>query len=112
MMTEDERRAAVAAYRERRIAAGIYAVRCAASRQTWVGRAPNLATIQNRLWFTLRLGSNSHRTLQDAWATHGEAAFSFEVVEQLADEDIAYVRDRMLKEAHVRWAARLQAVRI
>jgi hypothetical protein len=53
MKTED-RKAAVTAYKERKVESGIYAIRCAASGEVWVGSAPNLSTIQNRLWFTLR----------------------------------------------------------
>jgi hypothetical protein len=38
-MTETTRKAAVAAYKERKIAAGIYAIRCVASDQVWIGSA-------------------------------------------------------------------------
>jgi hypothetical protein len=79
-------------FKQRSVAAGIYAVRCAASGECRVGRAPDVSTIRNRLWFTLRQGSNPHRALQAAWREHGAAAFSFEVVERLDDEDVAYAR--------------------
>jgi hypothetical protein len=62
-MDGETRRAAVAAYKERKPRMGIYAVRCAVTGQCWVGRAMDLAKIQNRLWFTLRMGNNTHRTL-------------------------------------------------
>ena len=111
-MEDEGRKAAVAAYKERKAVGGVYTVRCAASGQIWVGGAPDLSTIQNRLWFTLRLGSNSHRSLQDAWTTHGSEAFTFEVVEQLKDEDSSYIRNAMLKGLLTRWTDKLQAVRI
>ncbi|MDR6294243.1 hypothetical protein E9232_006797 [Inquilinus ginsengisoli] len=111
-MKGDDRKAAVDAYKERKVAAGIYAVRCEPLGECWVGRAPDLATIQNRLWFTLRQGSNPHRSLQAAWRAHGPEAFSFAVLEQLEDEDIAYVRDRALKDRLAHWAATLRATTI
>ncbi|MET4276026.1 hypothetical protein ABIB68_004682 [Bradyrhizobium sp. F1.2.2] len=49
-----DRKAAIAAYRERKTVAGIYVIRCAASGEAWIGQAPNLETIQNRIWFSLR----------------------------------------------------------
>jgi len=111
-MKGDDRKAAVDAYKERKVAAGIYAVRCEPSGECWVGRAPDLATIQNRLWFTLRQGSNPHRSLQAAWREHGPEAFAFAILEQLEDEDIAYVRERALKDRLANWATVLRATTI
>lgn len=111
MKTED-RKAAVSAYKERKVEAGIYAVRCTASGETWVGRAPDLSTIRNRIWFTLRQGINSSRTLQQAWQAHGADAFTFETIERLEDEDSAYIRDRTLADRLIHWAEELGAVRI
>jgi hypothetical protein len=111
-MKSEDRKAAVAAYKERKVEPGIYAVRCRPSGQIWVGGAPDLATIRNRLWFTLRMGSNTHRSLQEAWAAHGAEAFAFDILERLDEEEIGYVRDRLLKEAVARWVEELGAVRI
>lgn len=98
---------------ERKVEAGIYAVRCTASAQVWVGSAPDLATIQNRLWFTLRQGCNPHRSLQDAWAAHGSEAFAFELVERLTDDDgLGYIRNAALKSLHAHWVAKLNGTRI
>jgi hypothetical protein len=111
MRTED-RKAAVSAYKERKVEGGVYAVRCPASGEVWVGGAPDLSTIQNRLWFTLRQGASPHRSLQTAWNAHGAEAFSFEIVERLDEETIGYIRNRVMKERLARWAAQLRAVRI
>jgi hypothetical protein len=108
-MDGETRKAAVGAYKERKPAMGIYAVRCGATGQCWVGRAPDLAKIQNRLWFTLRMGNNPHRTLQQAWNAHGADAFAVETVEQLVDEDIAFARERLLKDRLAHWCAQLGA---
>lgn len=113
-MKGEGRKAAIAAYKERKVEAGIYAVRCTASDQVWVGSAPDLSTIQNRIWFTLRQGHNPHRSLQEAWVTHGSEAFAFEVVARLphSDDDADYIRNAMLKSLHAEWVEKLSGIRI
>lgn len=108
-MKGEARKAAISAYKERKVAAGIYAVRCVATGQRWVGRAPDLSTVQNRLWFTLRHGSHPRRTLQAAWHEHGADSFTLEDVERIEDEAIGYVRDRILKDRLAHWCAALGA---
>jgi hypothetical protein len=108
-MNRDDRKAAITAYKERKTAAGIFAVRCTASGQIWVGQTPNLDTIQNRIWFTLRLGTNSNRDLQSAWSAHGGETFTFEPLERLKDEESPYVRDAVLKERALHWRSMLNA---
>ena len=104
-----DRKAAIAAYKERKTIAGIYVIRCAASGEAWVGQAPNLETIQNRIWFTLRQGGHPGRSLQAAWNAHGEAGLTFGECERLEDEESAYVRNAMLKEREAYWRAELKA---
>jgi hypothetical protein len=104
-----DRKAAIAAYKERKTIAGIYFVRCAASGEAWVGQAPNLETIQNSVWFSLRQGGHTCRTLQAAWNRHGEASLTFGECERLEDEETAYVRNALLKERALHWRAELNA---
>ena len=111
-MKSEARKAATAAYKERKTAAGIFAVRCSTSGQTWVGQTPNLETIQNRVWFSLRMGSHSNRDLQAAWTTYGGDVFTFEAVERLKDEELAYVRDTLLKERAAHWRSTLNGLAI
>ncbi|PTM39128.1 GIY-YIG nuclease family protein [Bosea sp. 124] len=111
-MTDLDRKAAIAAYKERKIATGIYRVRCLASGQTWVGQAANLDKIENRIWFTLRHGSHRHRALQAAWLLHGAEHFVLEPVEQLDEETDPYLRDRILKGRLAHWAVELGATAI
>jgi hypothetical protein len=96
--------------------AGIYAVHCLPTGQRWIGRTPDLCTIQNRLWFTLRQGNNPHRALHAAWNEHGADSFTFEDVERLKEDDDAistetarYVRDQVLKERLSHWCATFSA---
>lgn len=106
-MKSEDKKAAITAYKERKTVAGIYVIRCAASGQAWVGQTPNLDTIQNRIWFSLRMGSHANRDLQGVWAAHGEATITFEAVERLKDEELAYVRDTLLKERAAHWRSML-----
>lgn len=108
-MKGNDRKAAVNAYKERKVIAGIYAVRCGPSGECWVGQAPDLSTVQNRLWFTLRQGNGPWRALQAAWRSHGPDAFSFEVLERIEGEDIAYLRDGILKDRLAQWTGELKA---
>jgi hypothetical protein len=108
-MTSEQRRAARAAYKEGKTAAGIYAVRCTAGGLQWAGAANDLRSIKNRLWFALRLGTSLHRTLQAAWQTHEGQGFTFEEVERVDAELDPYFRDRLLKERLAHWCAALGA---
>jgi hypothetical protein len=102
-MKSEDRKAAIAAYKERKTVAGIYVVRCGVSGRAWVGQTPNLDTIQNRIWFALRMGSHTNRDLQRAWSAHGGDDFTFEAVERLKEENLPYVRDQLLKERAAHW---------
>ena len=62
-MKNERRKAAIAAYKERKVVAGIYAVRCNPTGERWLGAAPNIATVQNRVWFGLQMGTSPHRRL-------------------------------------------------
>jgi len=104
-----ERKAAVAAYKEQKVSAGIYALRCIPSGACWVGQAPNLDKIQNRIWFSLRHDGHPRKDLQAAWREHGPDAFTFEIVEKIEDEKAVYLRERILKERLAHWAAALKA---
>jgi hypothetical protein len=104
-MTPDKRKAAIAAYKERKTVGGIYAVFCRPLNQRWIGRASNLSTIQNRLWFTLRQGSSVHTSLQAAWNAHGAEAFTLQIIEQIDEEALAFVRERIFAERLAHWCA-------
>ncbi len=111
-MNHDERKAAVAAYKERKLESGIYAIRCEVGGKAWVGIAPDLATIKNRHWFALRQGSHPATALQAAWAAHGDGAFTFEILERIGDEIGGFTRECLLKELRAEWAAKLAADRL
>ncbi|OCC23141.1 hypothetical protein MB02_13330 [Croceicoccus estronivorus] len=111
-MDKEARRQAVLRYKERNSDPGIYAVRSTRDARVWIGRANDVGTIWNRLWFTLRQGAYPHRSLQQAWNNCGAEAFQFEVLEILDEKDLQYSRDRVLKERLEYWLAKLDGVRI
>lgn len=97
-------------YKDRKVEAGIYLVRCAPTGEAWVGATPDLATRQSGVWFTLRCGSHNDRALQAAWTAHGEGAFVFEALEAIDDEGRGDLgRASLLKERRDAWIARLSA---
>ena len=103
------RKAAIAAYKERKPIAGVFVIRCKTSSETWVGQTPNLEKIQNRIWFSLRQGSHTCRSLQSAWTAHGPDSLTFEECERLEEEKTAYIRDALLKERVLHWRSQLHA---
>ena len=111
MKTED-RKQAIADYKKRSSAAGVFAIRCRATGEVWVGQALDLDKIQNRVWFTLRMGSHRNAELQRAWTAHGAENLSLETLERIEDEELAYARDAQLKERVAHWRTQLNAAAV
>lgn len=107
-MDPTRRKASLAAYKERKPAAGVFAVRCLATGDCWVGRAPDIDSIWRRLSFELAQGSCRQPALQAAHARFGAATLSFEPLERI-EEESDYVRDRRLKARLDHWRAELGA---
>lgn len=108
-MTRLNRKALVAAWRERKTIAGVFAVICNATGQVWVGTSRHIDTHRNGLWFALRLGTGRDPALQAAWTEHGEDAFRFEHLDRLRDDISDMARDSELKSRAALWTARLEA---
>ncbi|VIO66883.1 GIY-YIG nuclease family protein [Bradyrhizobium ivorense] len=108
-MKTETRKLAIADYKKRPSIAGAFAIRCRASGEIWVGQALDLDKIQNRIWFTLRMDDHRNLELQRAWSAHGAENFSLEALERIEDEELAYVRDTLLKERVQHWRAQLNA---
>ncbi len=107
-MKQIDRKAAIAAYKEQKTALGVFAVRCASDGRVWVMESNHLDTHQNSLWFSLRQGGYpGNPALQQAWKAHGEAAFSFEILERLPEDTSALLQRSELKAMAARWRDRL-----
>jgi hypothetical protein len=112
-MSNERKRDLIRAYRERKPRRGVFALRCAPSAQIWVSASPNLDTQQNGTWFSLRTGSHPNRELQSDWKTHGEGAFSYEILAELAEQPTsAYAQHAELKTLEEEWRARLSAGKV
>ncbi|QPF84990.1 GIY-YIG nuclease family protein [Bradyrhizobium genosp. L] len=108
-MKTETRKLAIADYKKRPSVAGVFAIRCRAGGETWVGSALDLDKIQNRIWFTLRMGDHRNVELQRAWSKHGAESLVLETLERIEDEELAYVRDTLLKERVQHWRTMLNA---
>lgn len=103
------RKAAIAAYKERKIEAGVYALRCAATGGSWIGRAADLSTIENRLRFALTHDANLRPSLKTAVKEHGAGAIAFEVLERIDTEELPYEREQFLRDRQDHWREKLAA---
>lgn len=108
-MNKPNRKALVAAYKEKKTVAGVYAVICNATGQAWIGQSRHIDTQQNGLWFTLRLRSCRTPSLQAAWDAHGEAEFRYEQLDRLPEDVSELMVGPELKKRATLWLARLQA---
>lgn len=111
-MDRQARKSAVADYRERAPAWGVFAVICNATGEAWVGAGPNVDRQQNGLWFTLKLGSSPFASLQAAWREHGEDAFRYEELDRLRPDFPALGIKDELKRRKALWQDRLRATAI
>jgi hypothetical protein len=111
-MDRSDRKAAVSAYKERKPVAGMYAIRCAATDEQWVGSAPDLSTIWTRRSFALRQGIETNKALQSAWNLHGPESFAFTILEEIDLAQLPYGRERALKERVAHWREMLGAAAI
>ncbi len=108
-MNAQDRKAAIAAYKERKPAYGVFAVICSATGEAWVGQSRHVDSQKNGLWFSLRLGRHRNRDLQAAWTAHGEAEIRFEELERLREDYPEIGRLDELKRRQALWLARLEA---
>ena len=111
-MNRETRKSLITAYKERKAAAGLYAVECLATGAQWAGQAADLSSIWNRHDFTLRQGLHRHAGLQAAWRVHGPDAFRFTILETIDEDTPAFAVDRLLAERLAHWCAKLKAARL
>lgn len=108
-MQRSDRKAAVAEYKERKVRPGVYAMRRTETGDVWVGSAPNVDAIENRVRFMLGAGNHRSKSLQAAWRACGDTDLAFEILEALEPDLSGYARDTQLKERLERWRAELGA---
>lgn len=105
MSEKQSRKEAIREFKERKVARGVFAVRCSATGDVWVDSSPNLNTAENSFWFCLRIGSHINKTLLAEFLAHGKEAFRFEVLETFDDDVSQLALGDMLKEKRRHWLA-------
>lgn len=111
-MSKMDRKQAIRDFKEAAVPRGVFAVKCSASGEAWVGLSRNLNAQKNGLWFQLGMGSFRTASLQKAWKEFGEPAFVFEVLEELPEDTPELVLHDVLKERRAAWAGELGATEI
>ena len=74
-----DRKAAVRAYKERKVRPGIYAVREIETGNSWAGSALDLDSTKNGLWHALNAGRHLDKGLQEKWNLFTEGALNSQV---------------------------------
>lgn len=82
-MDTQRRKEATVAWKSRRPNMGVFAVRCEATGDTFVGTSPDTDRAMNGVRARLDTGMHRNKSLQALWDEHGADAFSYEVVELL-----------------------------
>lgn len=104
-----DRKAALRAYKERKVRPGIYGVRHLLTGRAWADSSLDLDTAKNGLWLRLNQGRHLDRRLQEAWNRFGEEAFEYVLLEVIEEElDPPFLRDA-LKAKKAEWANLLAA---
>lgn len=104
-MDDKARRAAKAAFAERKAEWAICVVRIGAAR--WVTVKPDAAALDRRLGFSLRSGGAGAPGMREAFAGAGEVRV--DVVERLDDTLSPMARDRLAQKRLAHWAETLGA---
>ncbi|BDU73953.1 GIY-YIG nuclease family protein [Mesoterricola silvestris] len=102
-----DRKAALRAYKERKVRSGIYGIRLKATGRTWPGSANDLDATRNGQWGVLNEGRHLAKDLQAEWTRLGQDAFEYVVLEVLEPCASPLVLKETLKERKAAWAQRL-----
>jgi hypothetical protein len=104
-----DKRAARKEFKSKKIPKGIFAVRCTASGEVWVGASTHLDSERNSLWYRLRNGLHQNKPLQAAWTLYGEPAFEYKALETLDDDIAPLLLKDALSERQKHWTGELHA---
>ncbi|MCR5880981.1 GIY-YIG nuclease family protein [Phenylobacterium sp. J367] len=114
-MSKSDRRALIRDYKEQKPQVGVFAVRCAATGEAWVGISKNLGQQRNAIAFSLKMGGGGrlHRDLLAAHLRHGPDALAYEIVEAIDTEELGtYGIESQLKDRLAHWQAELPAKKV
>lgn len=108
MIEKARRKELVREYRERKQLLGIYSVRCEPAGKIWIASTKNLDRQRNGIWFQLRGNSHPNKAMMTAWKAHGEASFTYKILEEVDDEN-PLVLDLLLRDRAAYWLKQLNA---
>ncbi len=104
------RKAAIQAFKERKVARGVFAVRCNVTSSVWVDSAMDLQARENRTWSSLRNGDvHIEKSILSEFQTHGRESFTYEILETLGEDVTPIALKDLLKEKKLHWMAHLGA---
>lgn len=108
MVDKSRRKELLQQYSERPPQDGVFALRNSTTGEVWIGVSRNLDTQHNGLWARLSNGVLINKDVQASWKAHGEAAFSYEIVERFTESD-PHVIERLRIERANHWREQLAA---
>lgn len=108
MVDRSRRKELLQQYSERPPQDGVFALRNSITGEAWIGVSRNLDTQHNGLWARLSNGMLINKDVQASWKTHGETAFSYEIIERFAESD-PHVVERLRIERASHWREQLGA---
>ena len=108
MIEKAQRKEAAREFKERKPSPGIYALRCSTAGRHWIDSSPNLDAAQNSQFFQLRQHLHRNKELQAEWNLHGEASFTFEVLEAIPEDTPPLNLRDSLNERKLVWARQLE----
>ena len=86
-MDSSRKKELTAAYRQREVVGGVYAIRCQATNRKMLEPTVDLAGAKNRFAFSAQTGLCPHHLLKADWQEHGAASFYFDELETLAKKE-------------------------
>ena len=109
MLSKEEKKEAARKFREQKSPIGVYAVRCTATAEVWVGASRNLLASRNGIWASLKMGAHRDTSIQQAWTSQGEATFTYEALEELKEDVSPLLVADLLKNRKQHWMTQLNA---
>ena len=108
MVDKSRRKELQQQYADRDPPNGVFALRNSVTGEVWVGHSRNIDKQKNGLWARLAGGLCANKDVQASWTKHGEAAFSYEILEQLSEAD-PHALQRLLPERAADWREQMKA---
>ena len=108
MVDRSRRKELLQQFSERPPQNGVFALRNSVTGEAWVGVSRNLDTQKNGLWMRLTGRQLVNKDVQASWNKHGEASFSYSILERLTESD-PHIIERLMPERAAAWRTQLGA---